>query len=271
MLKTMLDRYCVYAKIYGERNTGTTFVEQLLRQNFGVLCLKGDTRIFEYFQAVSPRLPEETRGAFRSAITDIDSERTQRSDFGWKHGVPPREEIVSAPHARHTLFIGLAKHPVSWLRGLAKRPYNPIERVPRKFSQFLRYEWPLTQRDNLPGVERINVVELWNVKNTAFQRLRETADKCVVIAYEEIMRDPHAFLTRLGAYLIPKTEKFVWSLPSTKGDAMSFEDYREKCDIREICRHVSVQDLEFVKARIDGDVMAAFGYEWPATDGNRRP
>lgn len=263
MLEKMLDRYCIYAKIYGERNSGTRFVEQLIRANFGVVCLKGDTSIFEYMQALGSRLPKETSGTFRSAVMDIDCQRTRLSDFGWKHGIPPRDEILSAPHARHTIFIGLAKHPVSWLRSLARRPYSPGERIPRKFSQFLRYNWPLAPRDNLPGVEHIDVVKLWNVKNAAIRDLPSITDRCIVIAYEDILQDPSGFLTRVGNYVFAKREKFVWSIPSTKDDGTSFEEYRAKYDLRNIYRDISSEDFEYIKARIDGRVLAAFRYEWP--------
>jgi hypothetical protein len=267
----MLNRYCVYAKIYGERNSGTNFVEQLVRTNFAVLCLQSDLRISEYVQSVSRGMAKEERGKFSSAITDIDCERTLRSDFGWKHGIPPLDAIASAPHARHTLFICVAKHPLAWLQSIARRPYNPIDRIPGKFSRFLRYDWPLTQRDNLPGREHVDVVGLWNVKNAAYRNLQNVVANCRVVAYEDILRNPSEFLADIGSSLFPKRLKFVWSLPSTKGERTTFEEYRQKYELRNICRTISAGDLEFIGARIDREVMTAFGYRWPSPESTGKP
>lgn len=262
----MWDTHCVYAKIYGERNSGTNFIEQLLRTNFAVLCLTNGIRISDYVDVVGVHLPSKAKGELRSAITDIECERTLCSDFGWKHGVPPRDEILAAPHTRHTLFICVAKHPLAWLRSLANRPYNPIGKVPKTFSQFLEYEWPLTRRDNLPGRTRIDVIDLWNVKNAAFQNLTNLVEQCIVVAYEDILRDPSGFLADVRRYLLPKREEFVWSLASTKGDGTTFEGYREKNDIRTLCRATPLKQIEFIEARIDQRVMSSFGYGWPAPE-----
>jgi hypothetical protein len=259
----MLDQYCVYAKIYGERNTGTNYIQKLVQANFAVHCLQSNNQIYDYVNALSHRLPKRMRGKFRSAIVDMDCERTTRSEFGWKHGVPPADEIRSAPHAAHTLFICVAKHPLSWLSSLTERPYNPIENVPGNFSELIRYEWRLTQRDNVRGQDRINAVELWNAKNAAFFRLKESAAKCIVIAYEEVLREPSQFMAELNKYLLATKKKFVWALPSTKGDDSTFEDYRDKYPMDGVVKGISPDDLEFVKGRVDPELMAGFGYRWP--------
>lgn len=259
----MSESLCTYAKVYGERNTGTNFVVELLRRNFAVHCLQSNNPIREYVGLLSRNLPNDQAIGLRNALLDMDSQRTMQSDFGWKHGAPPREHIASAPHARHTLFICIAKHPVAWLRSLAKRPYNPIEEVPKSFSRFIRYDWPLTGADNMPGCERLNVVELWNKKNAAFLDLRSQTERCQIAAYEEILRDPAGFLSSVGSHLVPRREDFVWSLPSTKKDDMTFEQYRQKYDEQNVCRSTSAADLEFIQDRIDATVMQAFGYHWP--------
>jgi hypothetical protein len=262
-LAAMFERLCVYAKVYGERNTGTNFVAELLRRNFAVHCLQSNNRIHDYVGPLARDLPAELAGGLRDALLDLDCQRTMYADLGWKHGVPPRGLIASAPHARQTLFICIAKHPVAWLRSLAERPYNLIDELPKKFSRFIRQDWTVTRRDNLSGYERINVVDLWNAKNAAFQNLGSVAERCLVVAYEEILRNPAGFLDSVGSHLVARGNEFVWSLPATKGDSMSFEQYRQKYLEQNICGTISAEDLECIRDRIDETVMAAFGYGWP--------
>jgi hypothetical protein len=259
----MFDQLCVYAKVYGERNTGTNFVAELLRRNFAVHCLQSYNRIREYIGPMAKSLPEEPAGGLRNALLDLDCRRTMYSDFGWKHGIPPRDLVASAPHAKQTLFVCVAKHPVAWLRSLANRPYNLVDEVPKTFSRFIRQDWTPTWRDNMPGCERINVVDLWNRKNAAFRDLGSAAERCLVVAYEEILRDPGGFLSSAGSHLIARGKDYVWSIPSTKGDDMTFEQYRQKYRELNVHGSTSARDLEFIRDRIDESVMQAFGYLWP--------
>ena len=258
----MQDRHCIYAKIYGERNTGTNFVQELIQKNFAACCLQGSNHIYAYIRGAGQAIPDGHNGEFRSSLLDMDSQRTIQSDFGWKHGVPPAETIIAAPHARHTLFIAVTKHPLSWLHSLMERPYNPVEKPPRDFSQFIRHEWKLTGRDNIPGRDRINIVDLWNVKSAAYHGLGAVVGSSIVVAYEKILSDPSGFLTDVGSYLIAKRRKLVWSLASTKDDEMSFEQYRDKYTMEGPSLPLTASDVDYVKARIDPSLMEAFGYGW---------
>lgn len=255
-----MSKYSFYLRSYGERNSGTHFVTALVKKNFAVTTLRNENPVGELFARMGKGLSAEDNGKFRLELMDIDCERTRQSDFGWKHGAPPEMEIRSAPHAAHTLFICVAKHPLPWLRSLHARPYSPLEDPPSDFHEFLRYQMPISRRDNLGAVERLGVVELWNAKNAAYARLPTIASRCIVIAYEEILRDPRAFLSKVGQYLLPIRGEFSWDLASTKGDGLSFEDYRMKY-LSKSDPIVSAEDLEFIKARLDGNVMRAFGYQ----------
>jgi hypothetical protein len=106
------------------------------------------------------------------------------------------------------------------------------------------------------------VVDLWNTKNAAYLDLGSVAERCLVVAYEEILRDPAAFLSSVSSHLIARGNDFVWSLPSTKGDKMTFEQYREKYTERDICESTSARDVKYIRDLIDETVMQAFGYRW---------
>jgi len=260
----MLDK-CLYLKVYGERNSGTNFVERLIRTNFAVVPLQSNSQVSGYVDTLTHGQRRAARAALLNLAYEIDCERVRQSDFGWKHGAPPEAEIRSAPHAQHTLFICTMKHPVAWLRSLCQRPYHPAEKVPKDFSRFLRHDWLLARRDNLVAGERVNVVDLWNLKNAAFAKLGESTSQCIVVAYEDILKDPQGFLAKAGRFLAARNSTFVWSLPSTKHDGATFEDYRQKYDQKNIAQMAPPGDLAFIAARADRSLMARFGYEMPVT------
>lgn len=257
-----LDRYCFYVKIFGERNTGTNFVERLIQANFPIYSLQSNNRVYNTLRSFAAHIPQSERREFRAAALDLDSSRGLYSDFGWKHAVPPFQHIAAAPHANNTLFVAVAKHPAAWLQSLMARPYNPAEKTPNVFSDFIRYDWQLSARDNLGPKDRINVVELWNVKNAAYRKLTDVNRRAIVISYEDILRDPESFLKRIEEH-IPAEGVFTWQLESTKGDELSFDDYRAKYEIGNVLAKIDPDDLQYVKERADADVMRGFGYAWP--------
>lgn len=91
-------------KIYGERNTGTIYLEWLLKSNLEIKIDK------------SPVL-------------------------GWKHRLVPSLADLEDEIREETLFICLVKNPYSWLLSMHKRPYHHEVLKKFSFSDFLRYSY----------------------------------------------------------------------------------------------------------------------------------
>ena len=90
-------------KVYGERNSGTIYLEWLLKKNLGIQIL--DT-------------PET----------------------GWKHRIAPSpEEITSLGNEIH--YVCLVKNPYSWLLSMHKRPYMHEDLKNLSFGEFLKYSY----------------------------------------------------------------------------------------------------------------------------------
>lgn len=259
-MRDMLDGYALYVKLYGERNSGTNFVEELIQKNFAAQLLQSNNKIYQFLREAEPKLSHEMRGQFRSDLLDLDCARMRSSDFGWKHGCATQDAIRPSPHGDRTLFVCVIKHPVFWLKSLSRRPYNPIERPPKDFSKFIRYDWPLTSRDNVPGKERINIVELWNLKNRSYLGLKAVTDRVLVQRYEELLCKPLDFFRQIEIHLLKKVEDYKWEFSSTKGESENFEGYKAKYDLGNIADQCSKEDFDFIMERIDPAVMADLGY-----------
>jgi hypothetical protein len=93
-----------FIKVYGEQNSGTIYLEWLLKKNLDAVLL--------------------------------DS-----YDFGWKHRIAPSEEELTQKMKLEVLFLCLVKNPYSWLISMHKRPYHHESLKKLSFLDFLKYSY----------------------------------------------------------------------------------------------------------------------------------
>ena len=91
-------------KIYGERNTGTIYLEWLMNNNLDVKLLNDFT-------------------------------------LGWKHRLAPENDELTAETKDNTIFICLVKNPYSWVYSMHKRPYKHEKLSKLTFHYFIRYSY----------------------------------------------------------------------------------------------------------------------------------
>lgn len=91
-------------KIYGERNSGTIYLEWLLQNN-------------------------------------LDIKMATTPDLGWKHRLAPVEDELTETVKKDIVFLCLVKNPYSWLLSMHKRPYHHEDLRKLSFTDFLRYSY----------------------------------------------------------------------------------------------------------------------------------
>jgi len=91
-------------KIFGERNTGTVYLEWLLKSNLEITLDK------------SPIL-------------------------GWKHRLAPEGADINDQLKEEMLFVCLIKNPYPWLLSMHKRPYNHEDLRKLGFADFLSFSF----------------------------------------------------------------------------------------------------------------------------------
>lgn len=91
-------------KIYGERNSGTIYLEWLINKNFEIELLKND-------------------------------------ETGWKHRLAPSKEEIEYDLNPEIYYLCLVKNPYSWLLSMHKRPYQHEELRKLRFRDFLKYSY----------------------------------------------------------------------------------------------------------------------------------
>ena len=254
---------CLFTKIYGERNTGATYLEKLVNKNFATDILRGDFGVDKrVLRLVLQQHKPKLRPAENNRLQDRYHERILYSDFGLKHAAPPVDVIRAAPHSENTLFLLITKHPVFFLSSLHIRPENPLwDEEDLGFDQFLTTPWPVSERDNLGENPLESPIQLWNEKMRSYVQLMGAADNVIHIRYEDLLSDFSIQMDRIAEYLPTTSNGYANIRRSVKAsDNLRFEDYARRYKYHKIKTDYKKRDLEYIYRKIDDDVMDALDY-----------
>ena len=240
-------------KVYGERNTGTNYLSQLLALNMRSTELPG--AVPQWMARMTRSMPGRER--FRDAYFRF----TFSCYLGWKHSkVLPAAKLKHVPLATQAKFITLTKNPYSWLLSLYRRPY--ARRSPRavSFESFVTSPWRTVGRDNT-SVLLPSPVHLWNEKNASYLEL-ESISSAIHLRYEDLLLNPVATLEQISRALDVgwKRGKFVNVEKSTKGDSSTFPEYRQYYLQKQWRKDLSSSVIHRINANLDPDVVRLYGY-----------
>lgn len=269
-------------KLYGERNTGTRYLQQLLNGNLAIhhVRLKGKLEGLSELQK------------------DVVYSRHWRAFLGWKHMCAPSADQLRGHEAftRKTLFVVTAKNPYSWLVSLWKHPYHYGSPKPTSFTLFMQRPFPVLGRENFEGCggqpqrhqhsprHFRNPMDMWNRKMKAFYNLATVVPHCIRVKYEWLVADPEEIVQQIHrrfnvAVAVPQPEPAVNTTApvdqagfqnidkSTKTKAKSFTTYQRYYMNEEWKRFAGfsggdrVTLLRMINRALNGNVMAMWGYE----------
>ena len=145
-------------KIYGERNSGTNYLQCLIDKNtFGLtnyVCFKGEELL------------------------------------NWKH------TFIS--HNKKVNFNALViyKNIYPWLISQWEKPHH-IHNPEKDFDKFVKTKWPTIPEENY-NLEFLNPIDLWNQKNLNYRtNLKTIAKKVFFIRYEDLLADPESIIKKI--------------------------------------------------------------------------
>ena len=244
-----------YLKIYGERNTGTNYLRQLIERNIDIRQLRGTVPRPVKWAAGSTRCGERLKDAYFRF--------TFGRNLGWKHALVPHPDRLR----RYDLcqngihFATLTKNPYSWLLSLFRRPYHLHRDSDYTFTSFIRNPWPTVARECTDG-EFGSPVELWNEKNRSYLELQREFPT-VNLRYEDLLGNPERLIEWLRDELGLRTisDEFTNVDRSTKGDGKSFEQYQSYYLEEQWRDELSMRAIELINERLDESLLDAYGYE----------
>jgi len=281
-------------KIYGERNTGTNYLEQLLRKHLPFLSAQGQD---------NPVM----------ASSSIFFEKAQDlKQLGWKHRLIEKNFLQPLILEKHNaLIVTITKNPYSWLLSLHKRPYAPIHLrtrvisfdengVPRphtdrnikiirnikklghfgrvflsrfpqwseyeeiSFGNFIRAKW-FTQFNEGCGAGFKNPIELWNIKNKAYLELAKDYN-VISLTYEELLASPKGALQKIAEILGCSLESFENIYSAAKKEDQgngekNYQSYQEYYLQEQWRKKLNSLDIRWISSQLDKEVMRTFGYQ----------
>lgn len=237
-------------KIYGERNSGTNYLEQLIALNF-------EASVLRY-------VPSLLVGQFlkREFVVDGLTWVNRKRWLGWKHGVPPIDAINAFEGNLSVLTI--TKNPYTFLLSLHRNPYHNRSLGSLSFSDFIRSPWKPVYRDRWSFRPFANPIDLWNEKNKSYFDLRHHVDKDVVsLTYESLLRDFDMVMERMATRLNlrVKNHKISQLSRSAKSTEQTFDDYRSYYLGQHWRALLLSEDIAYINQFLDRQVVNNIGYE----------
>lgn len=255
-----------YAKVFGERNTGTNFLNQLLKENTTLkvlehgnndACKKQAQDIYEKHR-IKEKLAQKI---ILERLIDNEREKEFSHNFGWKHAAPSLQKIKTNKLYEKTLFICLIRNPWRFVTALHHRPYNLIPVPETDFSAFIRAPFLANSRDGLSDNFIKNPVELWNRKVSSYQELHnQTNGNVITIYYEAMILDIEKFIRSLSTHCEIKSEKIIVPHESTKGDNKNFEEYRAEAIAYAPLNFMSKDDALYIHQELDKSIIKETPY-----------
>ncbi len=242
-------------KIYGERNTNTNYLSQLIKLNLDAYEIPG---------VVPPTimsLQEILPG--KELVRDIYFKLTYGRNLGWKHSrVKPiyilkRYSIV---RNNNIAFITITKNPYSWALSLYRNPYHQYYSKKLNFETFLRTPWKTVDRDNTKRWLS-NPIELWNIKNSSYLQLSEL--NALNITTESIFVNPETAIEKIyKTFSIRKiSDVFVNYEKSTKEKIKDFNYYKNYYLNEKWRDELSMDAISIINEAVDKTLMSNFGYK----------
>ena len=241
-------------KLYGERNTGTNYLSQLIRLNLQAKQLPG---------VVDARKVDLTGKTWdREAQIDAYFESHYDSTLGWKHThAKSADELERLPLVAKSLitFLTVTKNPYAWLLSLHRNPYHQHYVEKPDFETFLESPWRTVRRDNIKQDVK-NPIELWNLKNASYLRLPRHLTRN--LTSEQVIIDPNSIIETIHQeFSIEKrSADFINYNHSTKSDKKDHNYYRDFYQKEKWRKQLSDRAIEIINTHLDNELLDIFGY-----------
>ena len=253
-------------KIYGERNTGTNYLAQLLVRNLDVRLLPGVVpKNVSRLSSRADRLGDalgvgQTRSGER--IKDLWFASTFRSNLGWKHVLVPVDRLTKYELARRTTFVTLSKNPYSWAISMFKRPYHSRGNGHEDLGMFVNSPWQTVGREHAPKTYS-SPADLWNAKNWAYRLL---LGKLPVanIRYEDLLQAPSEVIERVRqrCEARPLATEYTNVMDSTKGESDKGYSFYQQYYLGERWRdELDADTVSTLNSMLDPELVTSLGYE----------
>ena len=256
-------------KIFGERNTGSRYLQKLVELNCNIDILNGTLDKYRFLLKIlnKMKINQET-------VRDLYFKFNTKKDLGWKHREVDHFDLIETnPYVNEILFLVIVKNPYSFLLSLKEKPYHNLsykwlelkdlikEFKSISFNDFLKKEWLTVGREaNRPSYE--NPIQMWNLKCASYFKL-QSKYKCSIIRYEDLLDNPELVIRRIfKENKIPfNSVNFKNYNKSTKDPEKDSEFYKKKYGSELWKEKLTQEHINFINKYLDKELMQAFDYK----------
>jgi len=186
--------------IYGERCSGTAFLQSLMQLNFPFVSLTWNYGFKHFFGYIDYR---------------FDASTIRMPHGSTYHHVTNSSDDV--------LFLAIVRNPIQWLASFRLYPYHVDKSLTESWKTFLEGEWKsvydqdnehegfsnkeiLSDRHMYTGERYKNIFEMRATKSTyLLDDLPNKVKHVLLVRYEDLLQDPHTTLAHIHCLLRPLT------------------------------------------------------------------
>ncbi|GLQ34813.1 hypothetical protein GCM10007939_10960 [Amylibacter marinus] len=253
-------------KLFGERNTGTRAMIQMLQGAEGVTLNSGgasDTMGNVEWAKLSAGINLYYRREYRKIYVDALRDNVAHETnpiAAWKHA-SPRWSADFADQRVSVLFA--LRNPYSWALSMARKPYHMKAERTGDFGAFISRPWLTERRDNC-GIVLGSVLGLWNQKLSAYLDFADHAARhdlpIQFLRFEDFIQDPAAQMTEvLRGFDLPEAQLQPIE-QSTKSNGKPLDQLQEFYADEGWKHRLTAPWVESINAQIDPALMERFGY-----------
>lgn len=253
-----------FVKVFGERNSGTNFLNLMLHGNGVHATILDKDKDFLPAEWVLG-FAEQHRDFFVERYLDqLDRQEFSRN-FGWKHARVSFDRFATHEMFPRTFFILLVRNPYNFVSSLHRRNYNILPPVATDRKSFIRAPLMANERDHVDNVYVRTPVDLWNQKTLAAIDLTLKVKNACLVRYEDVVRDTIGFIRWLSRAGLVFDHDDIVPMASTKRDPIRFEDYRAKALNFDPAEEFDAEDHAFIRDRIPEKLARMLGYDLDRT------
>ncbi len=248
-------------KIFGERNTGTRAMIQMVRMLPHLTTANPALRKPPEILLLKTRIEDRLRGRWLKEYLEalnFDNRARVGGVSAWKHTRPKFDDSFAAAGASVIITV---RNPYSWLISFAKRPYHAHGRTGVTLEQFIDFPWLTIPRDRLEAVLP-SPMTLWNEKLRSYIAFKKTCTTPLhFMNFENFVQDPVKQMTNaLQSFDLDPTGLAEIS-HSTKDNTRTAEDIRNFYAAEQWRSRLTRQSVALINDFTDWKVAAHFGYE----------
>jgi len=243
-------------KVFGERNTATRAVMQMLRalDQVSLSMPRGEAGDRDRMEAhIRQHMKGMSLKLFMDALEDIKHAQTGgMSD--WKHAAPRIDDSYKALEAS---VIFLVRNPYSWIWSLAEHPYHARAPWVGDLGVFMARPWLSVARENIAPI-LYSPMELWNIKLRRYRSFSAVPSQ--VLHFEDFVQAPVKSLSAILRGFDISPEGLAEIARPIKAHAAAPEKRKAFYADEGWKAYFCADTIAQANALIDWEVAAAYGY-----------